>query len=123
MKKVLIVEDEGIVSLDLKNTLSTFGKIESEVAFTAEDAMNMIKKNRPDLVLMDIGLKGNIDGIQAAEMVIKDHKIPLVFLTGFADSSTEKKANSISPDGYMTKPVDEDKLRKLIQQILFDPSC
>jgi DNA-binding NarL/FixJ family response regulator len=119
MKKVLIVEDEGIVSLDLKNTLSTFGDIESEIAFTAEDAIKMIENEKPDLVLMDIGLKGKINGIQAAKTVINDHKIPLVFLTGFADSHTEKKAKSVSPDGYMTKPVDEDKLRELIKNLLF----
>ncbi len=119
MKKVLIVEDEGIVSLDLKSTLSNFGDIESEIAFTAEDAIKKIKKNKPDLVLMDIGLKGKIDGIEAARIVINDHKIPVVFLTGFADSNTEKKANSIPHSGYMTKPVDEDNLKKIVNDILF----
>jgi CheY-like chemotaxis protein len=119
MKRVLIVEDEGIVSLDLKSTLSNFGDINSEIAFTAEDAMEKIKKNKPDLVLMDIGLRGEIDGIEAAKLINNEHKIPVVFLTGFADSNTEKKANSIPHAGYMTKPIDEDELKKLINDILF----
>jgi YesN/AraC family two-component response regulator len=119
MKKVLIVEDEGIVSLDLKSTISNFGDIKSEIAFTAEDAIEKIKKNKPDLVLMDIGLKGRIDGIEAAKIVINDYNVPVVFLTGFADSNTEKKANSIPHAGYMTKPIDEDSLKKLIYDILF----
>ncbi len=119
MKRVLIVEDEGIVSLDLKSTLSNFGDINSEIAFTAEDAMKKIKKNKPDLVLMDIGLRGEIDGIEAAKLINNEYKIPVVFLTGFADSNTEKKANSIPHAGYMTKPIDEDELKKLINDILF----
>jgi len=119
MKKVLIVEDEGIVCLDLRNTLSGYGKIESEVAFTGEDAIKMIKNDKPDLVLMDIGLKGKIDGIEAAKIVTQNYNIPVVFLTGFADSNTADKANSLSPAGYMTKPVDEEKLKELILNILF----
>ncbi len=119
MKKALIVEDEGIVSLDLKNTLSYFGDIESEIAFTGEDAINRVKQNKPDIVLMDIGLKGRIDGIEAAKIIINEYKIPVVFLTGFADGNTEKMANDLHPAGYMTKPVDEEKLKKLINDILF----
>jgi len=119
MKKVLIVEDEGIVSLDLKSTLSNFGDIISEISFNAEEAIEMIKKNKPDLVLMDIGLKGEIDGIEAARIIINEYNIPVVFLTGFADRNTEKKANSIPHAGYMTKPIDEDDLKKLINDILF----
>jgi CheY-like chemotaxis protein len=119
MKKVLIVEDEGIVSLDLRSSLSDFGEIESEIAFTGEEALNMMGKDKFDLVLMDIGLKGKIDGIETAKIVSNEYDIPVVFLTGFADSDTEKKAKIISPAGYMTKPVDEDKLKELITDILF----
>jgi DNA-binding NarL/FixJ family response regulator len=119
MKKVLIVEDEGIVSLDLKSTLAAFGDIKSEIAFTGENAIEMMRKNKPDLVLMDIGLKGKIDGIETAKIAIEKYKVPVVFLTGFADHLTEKRANSLSPSGYMTKPVDEVKLKELIDHILF----
>jgi len=118
MKKILIVEDEGIVSLDLRSSINSFGDIESEIAFTGEEALNIMEKEKFDLVLMDIGLKGKIDGIEAAKVMSSQYKIPVVFLTGFADSDTEKKANSLSPAGYMTKPVEEDKLRKLILNIL-----
>jgi len=119
MKKVLIVEDEGIVSLDLRSSLSSFGEIESKIAFTGEEALNMIKKEKFDLVLMDIGLKGEIDGIETAELISNEYSIPVVFLTGFADTDTEKKANELSPVGYMTKPVDEDKLKEIVTNILF----
>lgn len=119
MKKVLIVEDEGIVSLDLRTSLSSFGEIESEIAFTGEEALNIVKKDRFDLMIMDIGLKGKIDGIETAKIISREYSIPVVFLTGFADSDTERKANILSPAGYMTKPVDEDKLREIITNILF----
>lgn len=112
--RVMIVEDEGIVSIDIRNILNKMGYATSAVAFSGEEALQKINEFETDIVLMDIGLKGNIDGIDAAQIIIQNHRVPIIFLTGFADENTLERANNIGHSGYIIKPIhDEDLLKAL----------
>lgn len=111
---IMVVEDEGIVSIDIRNILKRMGYSISGVAFSGREAVAMAEKTPCDLILMDIGLKGDLDGIEAARQICEKSSIPIIFLTGFADQITLKKAQEINPSGYILKPILEDELRKAI---------
>ena len=115
--RVMVVEDEGIVSIDIRNILKKLGHSVSAVAFSGEEAILKAYDNPTDLILMDIGLKGDIDGIQAAKMIRSKLKIPVVFLSGFADDNTLKKAQEAQPAAYLLKPINEEELRLTIANI------
>ncbi|MDQ7054267.1 MAG: response regulator [candidate division KSB1 bacterium] len=86
--RVLIVEDENIVALDIQNRLQRLGYEVVGVASSGELAIRVALDTRPDLLLMDIRLKGKMDGIEAAKAIIKQLQIPVVYLTAYADSQT-----------------------------------
>lgn len=115
---IMVVEDEGIVSIDIRNILKRAGYDIAAVAFLGEEAVKKAEGAHPDLVLMDIGLKGEIDGIEAAKKIRELHKIPVVFLTGFADENTLAKAREADPSGFIIKPINEEELRKTIEEAL-----
>ena len=116
--KILVVEDEGIVSIDIRNILNRLGYTVPAVAFSGEEAVEKALETHPDLILMDIGLKGDIDGVEAANQIKNELDIPIVFLTGFADDNTLRRAGEASPDGYIIKPINEDELQETIDRIL-----
>ncbi len=116
--KILIVEDESIIALDIKNILEKLDYTVCGITYTGEDAINETNRHRPDLVLMDIGLKGNIDGVAAAEKIFEEFQTPIIFLTGFADDITIQKAYKSSPFGYIIKPIDEETLKAVIEKTL-----
>lgn len=116
--KILLVEDDAIESMDIKRTLKSFGY---EVPYTAsrgEEAVETAKKEIPDLILMDIVLKGPIDGIEAAAQ-IKKLDIPLIFLTAHSEDATVQKAKRITPYGYLIKPYDPFELKHAIELALY----
>jgi len=90
--KILVVEDETIVALDLQNSLKILGYEVVAAATTGEDAITKANRTRPDLVLMDIMLKGEMDGVQAAETIHAQLGVPVIFLTACADEATLQKA-------------------------------
>lgn len=116
--KILVVEDEGIVSIDMRNILKQIGYPATEAVFSAEEAFEKIKEYQPDLILMDIGLKGEIDGIEAAKIIKERYNIPVVFLSGYADKNTLERAKSAEPVGYIIKPIDDNELMKIIAEAL-----
>lgn len=116
--KILVVEDEGIVSIDIRNMLKKLGYTITGVAFLGEEAVQKTESTQPDLVLMDIGLKGEIDGIEAAKTIRDRFHIPVVFLTGFADENTLMKAKEADPSGFIIKPIKEEELLATIKQAL-----
>ena len=109
-KKVMIVEDESIIALDIKNNLLRLGYEVAGVASSGESALRKIQSNHPDVILMDIHLKGKMTGIDVSEKVNSDFHIPIVYLTANADSSTFKEANETDPYGYLLKPFKEKEL-------------
>ena len=109
-EKVFIVEDEVIVAESLNDQLQSLGYTVIGQATSGEEALQKIKKNVPDLVLMDIMLKGVMDGVETAKEVRDLHGIPVVFLSAYSDSETLQRAKLIEPFGYLIKPY---KVREL----------
>jgi CheY-like chemotaxis protein len=115
---IMVVEDEGVVSIDIRNMLKKAGYSIAAVAFQGDEAVEKAELSAPDLVLMDIGLKGEIDGIEAAKRIRDRFQIPVVFLTGFADEVTAAKAQEVNPSGFIIKPINEEELKKTLEDIL-----
>ncbi|HUT39549.1 MAG TPA: response regulator [Methanoregula sp.] len=84
-------------------------------AATGEEAMQYVADMRPDLVLMDINLEGEIDGIETAARIKKDYNIPIIFVSAYFDEATIARAKAINPEGFLRKPFDDDDLRIAIE--------
>ncbi len=118
-EKILIVEDEGIVVLHIKKALERLGYQVSGVASTGEDAILKAMEDRPDLVLMDIILKGPVDGIDAAEKIRAIFGIPVIYLTAHTDEMTLERAKATEPFGYIVKPFRKRDLFIAIEFALY----
>jgi signal transduction histidine kinase len=116
--KVLVVEDESIVALDLRKALTGLGYSVPAVAASGEEAIRKAAEACPDLVLMDIRLRGGMSGIEAAEDIRARFGIPVVYLTALADESTVQWARKTEPFGYLIKPFDERDLYVAIEMAL-----
>ena len=116
---VLVVEDESIVAKDIQNSLKKLGYTVPSVENTGEEAIDAAGQHRPDLILMDIMLKGDISGIEAAEQIKNRYQIPVIFLTAYADESTLSKAKVTEPYGYIIKPFKEIDLHTSIEMALY----
>ena len=108
--KILIVEDELLIGENLKRSLLKNGYEVPSIAFTGDEAISMAERNKPDLVLMDIKLKGDMDGVEAAGNIRKRFEIPVVFLTAHSDIDTFEKAKKTEPFGYVLKPFEDRQL-------------
>lgn len=113
--KILIVEDEAVVSLDIARRLEKMGYEVVDRVASGEEALEVIKQERPDLVLMDINLQGEMDGIQTATILYKEHNLPVIYLTAYAGESTLQGAKESKPYGYILKPFKERELRAAIE--------
>jgi len=116
---VLVVEDESIVSKDIQHSLKKLGYNVVGAASTGEKAFELAQSERPDIILMDIMLKGDINGIETAERVKKELNIPVIYLTAYADESTLAKAKVTEPFGYIIKPFKEVDLHTSIEMALY----
>jgi PAS domain S-box-containing protein len=112
---ILVVEDEAIVAKDLRNRLQRFGYMVPAVASSGQEAVNKALELRPDLVLMDIRLKGQMDGVEAAEEIHKHLDVPVIYLTAYADDNTLERAKITDPFGYLLKPFKERELQTNIE--------
>lgn len=108
--QILVVEDEKIIALNLKENLESLGYSVLGITSSGEKAIAKATELRPDLVLMDIRLKGNMDGIEAAQQIWERLQIPVIYLTGHSDESTLARAKITAPFGYILKPVKEREL-------------
>ncbi|MCP1715028.1 signal transduction histidine kinase [Methanocalculus alkaliphilus] len=118
-KKVWIVEDEAIIAMDLKKRLQAMGYTVLGISGYAEDAIEKVRQYTPDLVMMDIILKGEMDGITAAEIIRRELNIPVVYLTAYDDERTVQRAEETEPFGYIVKPFEEQNLRMVIEIALY----
>lgn len=116
---ILIVEDESLVADDLEQRLIKLGYRSVGIVDTGEAAVTQALELRPDLVLMDIRLKGPLDGIEAAGQLRVPHRIPVVFLTSHADQGTLERAGLSEPFGYLTKPFQERDLHATLEMALY----
>ena len=117
--KILIVEDEAIVAEDIRNSLQGLGYTISAVVSSGEEAITKIEEDRPDLVLMDIVLKGDMDGIEAASQIHSRFNIPVVYLTAFTDEKTIERAKLTEPFGYIVKPFEDRELHSTVEMALY----
>jgi DNA-binding LytR/AlgR family response regulator len=116
---ILVVEDESIVSKDIQMSLRKLGYNVVAACSNGEDAIRAAEEFSPDLVLMDIMLKGEMSGIEAAEQIRERFNSPVIFLTAYADESTLSKAKITEPYGYIIKPFKEIDLRTSIEMALY----
>jgi PAS domain S-box-containing protein len=116
--QILIVEDERLVATALQNELAQFGYSVVGIASAAKDALDRAVASKPDLVLMDINLKGNSDGIDAALDIHNRCGIPVVYLSAFSDPQTVARASKTGAFGYLLKPYEEQELRTTIEIVL-----
>jgi PAS domain S-box-containing protein len=118
-EKAILVEDEAIVALDIKNMLTMLGYEVIGIAKTGEDAVKAVLEKKPDFVLMDIGLKGDIDGIEAAKRIREQLNLPIIYLTANSDFSTLQRAKVTGPFGYVIKPFEQRELRTTIEMAVY----
>ncbi len=117
--RILAVEDEGIVALDIQAKLEDMGYRVPNIVSSAEDAIETARRLRPDLVLMDIQLKGELDGIDAAETIGTELGIPVVYLTAYSDEQTLARAKAARPSGYLLKPFEERELYTTVEIAIY----
>jgi len=117
--KIMIVEDEAIVSMVLKETLTRFGYDVTGIAYNGYDAIQKAGENRPDLILMDVNLEGDIDGIETAERILALYDIPVIYLSAYSDTDTLLRAMKTQPYGYLLKPFEQNDLYKNIERALY----
>jgi len=116
---IFIVEDESIVAKDIQNSLTKLGYSVSGIANNGKEAIDEILSKKPDLVLMDIMIKGGMTGIEVAEKIKQEINVPVIFLTAYADESTLSKAKVTEPYGYILKPFKEIDLHSTIEMAIY----
>lgn len=117
--RILIVEDEVVISMEIESVLQQLGYQVAGSAMTGEDAIVRAAETRPDLILMDIRLKGDMDGITAADRIYRLYKVPVIFLTAHSDQKTLDKAIAVHPFGYLIKPFRKNELYTAIEIALY----
>jgi PAS domain S-box-containing protein len=117
--KILIIEDEALIALDLQTALRSWGYSVLDPVLSAEEALAVIKQTPPDLIMIDIVLQGGIDGIEAAEIIRSQWGIPVVFITAYADLEKLDKAKLTVPFGYLLKPFQEREVQVTVEMALY----
>lgn len=112
--KVLIIEDESIVALHIKKTVMLSGNDVIEVVKNGNEALEIAKNTRVDLVISDINIDGDLDGVECCKILQNKYKLPIIFITAYRDMNTLKKASDVDFVGYLVKPFREDELETMI---------
>ena len=118
-QQIMVVEDSVVVSRDIQNRLANLGYGIAATAVSGQEAIDKAEETRPDLILMDINLKGPMDGVEAAEQIHQRLDIAIVYLTAQSDEGTLKRAKLTGPFGYLLKPFDERDLHTTIEIALY----
>jgi len=116
-KKILIVEDEVITAMSLQHLLEHWGCGKCEQVSSGKEAIEKAMSEKPDIVLIDINLRGETNGIEVAKQLQARFCVPIIFITGYSDEETIKEAKKIKPVGYFVKPLDFNKLRLTIESV------
>ncbi len=115
---ILVVEDEGIVAMNTKLALISMGFEVLPIAISGTSAIKIAGELKPDLILMDIRLRGKMDGIETAIKLREKMDIPVIYVTAHTDEQTVKRANNTKPNGLLQKPVDDKTLKNAINKAL-----
>jgi len=117
--KILIVEDEAIIAMEIESQLQGLGYEVTSIVDTGEKAIEKAEADKPDLMLMDIRIKGEMDGIDAAEIIRNRFGIPVIFSTAYLDESRIERAKITMPFGYVLKPIQERDLKVTLEMALY----
>lgn len=117
--RILLVEDEAIISLEIENNLQNLGYQVISTVDSGDRAIDTALRERPDLILMDIHIKGGVDGIETATIIKEQNNIPIIFLTAFSDEDKLERAKSALPFAYLLKPVQERDLKVTVSMALY----
>jgi len=117
--KVLIVEDETIVALDIKNVITKLGYRVINCVTNYDDAIKSVNEDDPDIILMDINLKNSQDGIQTAQDILNIKYIPIIYLTAYSDDETMDRAVETNPIGYLIKPFKREELKSTMKLSIY----
>lgn len=117
-KKILVIEDDSIMGMEMKEVLEGFGYEVSGVVTSGDAGISEAKKTKPDLILLDIRLKGSMSGIEVARAIRLFTNAPITFLTGYKNESTVSETQQISGSYMLTKPVDFDELNNTLQKAI-----
>jgi PAS domain S-box-containing protein len=116
---ILVVEDDAVEAMDIQKSLELLGYTVQESAYSGEEVLEKLLKFKPDLILMDIVLSGDIDGIETAEIIKKKYNIPIIYLTAHSEENTVERAKLTEPYAYLIKPFDSDELKRSIEMAVF----
>lgn len=114
--KVLVIEDESMVFLTEKMYLNKLGFTSIVNIPNGEEAIEYVKNNKPDIIIMDILLSGKIDGIETAEIILSENKIPIIFLSGYSKKDYSERLGKIDLIDFLTKPVTINRLKESIRK-------
>lgn len=117
--RILIIEDELIISQDMTNLLTQMGYEVIGDAMDFDEAMDILERDTPDMILLDINLNGKRDGIDVAEEINKRFQIPFIFTTSYSDAATLERARNTNPVNYLVKPFKQEQLYTAIEMGLF----
>lgn len=116
---MLVVEDESIVATDIAETLRQLGYTVLDTCFSGEEAIEACRRELPDVILMDIQLRGSVDGVEAVRQIHEQWSIPVIYLTAYSDDTVLRRAKVTQPYGYITKPFNSRELRSSIEMALY----
>ncbi|HRE11540.1 MAG TPA: response regulator [Ignavibacteria bacterium] len=116
--KIAVVEDEGIVAMDISKCLTSLGYEVVFVSDSGEKVIELMKESTPDLILMDVELKGQLNGLDTARIIKEKYDVRVVFLTAFEDETTLNRIGELSPDGYLVKPFEDEQLEGTLKRVL-----
>ncbi|MEO8399376.1 MAG: response regulator [Ignavibacteriaceae bacterium] len=114
MLKILVAEDEKIVALDIQNTILNLGYDVTSIVNSGEEVLQKVESEKPDLILMDITLKGDASGIECAQIISKKYNIPCIFLSGYSSKEISEKIKDLNNSTYLKKPFDKSSLAAAI---------
>jgi PAS domain S-box-containing protein len=120
--RIMVVEDEAVISMEIQDRLTKMGHSICGTAASGEEAVSVATAKRPDLILMDVQLRGEVDGVQTAKQIRDLIEIPIIYLTAFADDRTVERAKLTQPFGYLIKPFSEKELYAAIEMALYKNS-
>jgi PAS domain S-box-containing protein len=117
--KIMVVEDEAVIALRLQQMLTKMGYDVTDMAHTGEEAIEKVRSQQPDLILMDIMIPGKLDGIEVAEILKEELDIPAIFLTAYSDKNIIERAKKVEPYGYIVKPFQDREIKAAIEVALY----
>ena len=119
-ERILIVEDDPSIAENIQEILELLDFVNIDIANSANQCIKTIKKNRPDLVFMDIKLKGDKDGIELGEIIHQMFDVPLVFVTSYSDPTIIERAKRINPAGFIVKPFNTNDIHAIVEIVLYN---